>query len=403
MAALTLLLSVLCLAWWGAAIAIFVNVHRSRRLLEVEIQEPERWPRVSIVVPARDEAATLVEATRRKLADGYPDLELVLVDDRSTDGTSGLADELAAADSRIRVLHLTQLPDGWLGKLHALHRGAAEATGEWLLFSDADVHFEPGTVRRAVGHCLRDQREVLAMLPHLRPVGLLLDAALSIFLRLVVLGYRTRAVRDDHHPYGVGSGSFTLVRRDALARSPGFEAIRMEVADDLNLGLLLKAAGARCAVLNGVGSLSVEFYPSLWALFRGAEKNGFAVMGRCSVLLTWLGALGLLLFELAPLLALALPGPGWLRALGGVTLVLATAATVAAGRWNDRPLLPALLFPIGSVLFAAVMFRSGWIGWRLGGLRWRETLFSTAELKAAARHKAEVFRVLRARRRLPDR
>ncbi len=402
MLALQLLLTLLCLAWLGVAGALFANLRRTRQLLDVPLDERDHWPRVSLIVPARDEAATLEAATLRKLADGYPDLELVLVDDRSTDGTSELVDRLADADPRVRTVHLNRLPDGWLGKLHALDQGVRAATGEWLLFSDADVHFEPDTVRRAVGFCLRERRDVLAMLPHIRPVSLLLDAALAIFLRLVVLGYRTAAVEDDEHPYGAGSGSFTLVRRRAYDRTPGFRAIRMEVADDLNLGLLLKAAGARCALLDGVGSASVEFYPSLGALFRGAEKNGFAVMGRCSVLLTWLGALGLLLFELAPLLALLLPGPGWLRVTGGIALLLATAATLAATRWNDRPLLPALLWPVGSVLFCAVMFRAGWIGWRLGGLRWRDTLHSTAELRAAAREKAEAFRVLRARRR-PDR
>ena len=399
MTLVTVLLTLLCLAWWPFAAAIVVNTRRTRRLAALPIDEPNRWPRLSIIVPARDEAATLELATLRKLADPYPDLELVLVDDRSTDDTGAIADRLALADPRIRVVHVNALPPGWLGKLNALARGAEAATCEWLLFSDADVHFEPGTLRRAVSFCLSGDRDVLAMLPHLRPVSLLLDTALSVFLQMVALGLRVRAVEDDASSYAVGSGSFTLVRREAYERTPGFEALRMEVADDLTLGLLLKAWGARCAVLDGVGSLSVEFYPSLGALFRGAEKNGFAVMGRLSVGLTWLGATGLLLFELAPLLAMILPGPGWLLPLGAASLTLATISTVAVTHWNDRPLLPALLFPIGGVLFAALVFRSGWIGWRRSGLQWRDTFFATSELRAASRESSEYFAVARARRR----
>src|SRR5678816_2035205 len=111
---------------------------------------PAAWPRVSLIVPACNEETTLAAAMQAKLACDYADLEVVLVEDRSTDTTPRIADELAARDPRVRVIHLTQLPAGWLGRVHALDQGVRAATGEWLLFSDADVHLSPTVLSRIV-------------------------------------------------------------------------------------------------------------------------------------------------------------------------------------------------------------------------------------------------------------
>src|SRR6185503_6720653 len=103
--------------------------------------DPPRWPKLSIIIPACNEAASIEAAVTSRLAQDYPDFEVCVIDDRSTDGTGAIVDRLAEGDPRVRAVHITELPEGWLGKVHALHRGVSIATGEWLLLSDADVHF----------------------------------------------------------------------------------------------------------------------------------------------------------------------------------------------------------------------------------------------------------------------
>ncbi len=374
-----------CLAWWGMAAAIHHNLRPAPWLHRVQAAEPARWPSVSVVIPAKDEAATLEAAMATRRAEDYPGLELVLVDDRSTDGTGALADRTAAGMEGLRVEHIRELPPGWLGKVHALQRGAELATGEWVLLTDADVHLAPGTIRRAVAHCEARGIDFLAVVPRMRPVGLLLDATLVVFLQLICMGLRHRAVEDPDSPVGMGSGSFNLVRRAALLEHGLLERVRLEVADDLALGLAAKGAGLRCGVALGGDAVQVTFYPSLGAMFRGSEKNGYAVLGRYSLWRTWAGALGFLLVWLAPVLAI---GAWWqpaVQILGAVTLMLATAQLGGLARSNGWSPAVALLWPVGAVLFAAMMIRSGWLGWRRGGLVWRDSFYPTAMLKEGSK------------------
>src|SRR5512145_1182343 len=111
---------------------------------------PERWPLLSVIIPACNEAANLESAVSTLTRQDYPHLEIMLVDDLSTDSTGEVIDRLALGDSRIRAVHVRTLPEGWLGKVHALQRGVEIARGEWLLFTDADIHFSEGTLRQAI-------------------------------------------------------------------------------------------------------------------------------------------------------------------------------------------------------------------------------------------------------------
>ncbi|OJH33430.1 glycosyltransferase [Cystobacter ferrugineus] len=122
------------------------------RIKRLEAPAPARWPRVSMIMPARDEARTLEPAMRSKLGNSYPELELVLVNDRSTDATGSLADRFAQEEPRLQVVHIEQLPADWLGKVHAMQRGLERASGEWILFSDADVHLAPKALERIVAY-----------------------------------------------------------------------------------------------------------------------------------------------------------------------------------------------------------------------------------------------------------
>jgi hypothetical protein len=377
--------SLLVLACLGAAYALASAVGVARTVRSVPVlattaaPPPRRWPRLSIVIPACDEAGELEAAVRSRLADDYPDLELVLVDDRSRDATGEIADRLARADDRMRVVHVRELPSGWLGKLHALDRGVRAATGELLLLSDADVHVAPGTLRRAVALLEVGRLDHLAVLPSLWSSGFLLDSIFAAFFRLVWLSARPWAVPDPRSRAAMGVGAFNLVRRGALDRSPGLAHLRLEQADDAALGQMLKRSGARCAVANGRDDLGLHFYRSMGEMARGVEKGG----ARWPLPTALAGLAVLLALELGPWIALTVAGPA--RAVGAAGALLSTAATLGVARWMRHGVLPAFAAPIGVLLLAGLMARASALATLRGGVSWRGTFYRTEDLRAGRR------------------
>ena len=373
-----------CLSWLGLAVVGWLTVRHVPVLERLPVVSPPRWPRLSVVSPARDEAARLEPVAAARLADGYPALQLVLVDDRSTDGTAELVDALAARDPRVVAVHVRELPVGWLGKVWAMEQGLRAADGEWLLFSDADVHFAPGTLARAVGFAEARGLDHLVLLPELWPGPLLLDATVSAFGRMFTAAVRPWAVSDPDSSASIGVGAFNLVRREALARAGGLSRLRLEVADDVALGRNLKASGARTGVANGRGLVGLHWYAGLGEMARGLEKGLFAYAGRCNPARLAAIALGVLGFEAAPWLALAWPaGPLALRLLAAATIALSLLAAAAGERWSGRRPAVALLAPVGGLALAAIMLRAAWCGWRRGGVLWRGTLYPSALLREA--------------------
>ena len=157
------------IAYWLWVLYALLRMTRAMPLLsDLTPPEPERWPTLSVVVAACNEADRIEAAARTLLEEDYPDLEIILVDDRSADSTGEILDRLAADDDRAKVLHITDLPDGWLGKVHALRCGLEASRGDFVLFTDADVHFAPGALRKAVAWCEDQGLDHLAAFPTLR-------------------------------------------------------------------------------------------------------------------------------------------------------------------------------------------------------------------------------------------
>jgi glycosyltransferase involved in cell wall biosynthesis len=217
--ALTVGVGIGCAYWLLVLALTLVTIRRVGVLADLAPPQPARWPRLSIVIPARDEADTLERAMAGKLAQTGPELELVLVDDRSTDGTSAIVDRIAAADPRVQAIHVTALPDGWLGKVHALQRGLEASTGELVLFTDADVEFEPGSCARAVALMEGSSLDHLTVLPS--SAGRLLHrrrrdrgAPRDVRGRAGLAGRRSEVIRVRR------LRRVQLVRRAALDRTP---------------------------------------------------------------------------------------------------------------------------------------------------------------------------------------
>jgi hypothetical protein len=401
MPVLTVLLALyaaVALAYWLWCLHAAVRIRRSVPALDAFDPPPGPLPRLSVIVSARDEAETIEPAAHTLLAQDDPDLEIILVDDRSTDGTGAVIDHLAAEDGRVRTVHVTDLPDGWLGKVHALACGVAEASGEFLLFTDADVHFEPGALRRAVAWCEAKGLDHLALLPRLRPAGVWVDAVIGTFLRSFIAMMRPWAVADPESPAFIGVGAFNLVRRAAFEQTPGLQWLRMETADDCGLGLMMKASGARCGVAMAFDLVHLEWYGSLADAARGAEK-AYASAAGCRLWHVLVGALGTLAVGMAPL---AGPAAAAVWPTNTAAWALTAALPVSAvtntffARWGGGRVLPALLGPLAAPVNAAAFVRAGLLGWWRGGVRWRNTLYPSAALRAGRRIR------LPPPRRLPD-
>ncbi|MFW6193218.1 MAG: glycosyltransferase [Gemmatimonadota bacterium] len=375
-----LLLAVVTLAGWiclGAWLA--AGNRRLDFLREEPPAAPDRQPPLSVVVPARDEADDVEPALTSVLEQDYGPLEVVAVDDRSSDGTGEILDRMAERHERLRVVHVEELPDGWLGKSHALHVGAREAAGEVLLFTDADVVMARDVLRRAVGYLQRRDLDHITVVPDLELPRWTLEAATGTFKMLFGIYFRPWRARDPDSDRYVGTGAFNLLRADAYREAGGHEAIALRPADDLALGQLLKRRGyAQTAVL-GADMLSVEWYSSVVEMVKGLDKNAFAVAGyRMSRVAV--GTTGLVLFLTWPFVAAA-------GAEGAVRWVNAATAAVLAAIYADNarfyghnpwhgPLLPAT-----ALLMAFIAWRSALKAVVTGRIEWRGTAYPLDELR----------------------
>jgi GT2 family glycosyltransferase len=386
----TVLLSVYvgaCLLYWLWIAYAAVRITRDMPDLgKTQVAEDRDWPRLSVVVPACNEAEELASAVGTLLTQDYPDLEIVLVDDRSTDETGRIVDRLAAGDGRVKAIHVTELPEGWLGKVHAMHRGYQAATGQFVLLTDADVHFEPPALRKAVAYCLEHNLDHLAAVPKLHPASLVLESMIGVFIRAFLAFTRPWAVSDPKSRAFLGVGAFNLLRREAMDATEGLPWLRLETADDVGLGYMMKRSGARCAAVSAFALVWLHWYSSLGQAASGVEK-GFASAFHFSFPVAMVKAGLILAFELSPLLGVLpvfrpdLP-VAW--AAPAVTALWALS-TALLHRWARGRLLAVLLFPLAVPILAALSVRAGWLGWRRGGVMWRGTLYPSQVLRQGRR------------------
>ncbi len=341
-------------------------------------------PALTVIVCARNEEETLERALQSLLAEDYPGLELIVVNDRSTDGTGALIERMAANEPRLRPLHLGELPAGWIGKVHAQWRAAREARGQWLLFTDADIHFRRGCLRRALSHALASSADHLVVLPRLIAHGALCLSFMFSFQLLALTALRVLPDGRLDRRQAMGVGAFNLVRRELLERGPGLEWLKMEVIDDMGLGVLVRDARGTTQILRGLDWLWVTWYPSLGALARGLEKNLYAALSAWRPLPALIKLAALAPLAPAPLLVL-LFGLSWARLL--VVLLLALHL-LAAWRIAPRLGLPkaaAASFPLGVSLLFALASRAVALAHRRGGIDWRGTFYDLATLRAGQR------------------
>lgn len=366
----------LSVAWLQRYVLPFARI--SKRL-----PDSDTIPSVTVVVPARNERDRIEESVQRLLAQRGVDLDLVVVDDRSDDGTREALERLRGEDPRLRVIRVDTLPQGWLGKQHACHVGSQDARGEWILFTDADVWMSHDLIANTVRAAVSEQADLVCLLPAQKRISLWGRAAMLTF-SMALLVAAARANRD-RRLSPVGIGAFNLVRAEAYRRSGGYEALRMEVIDDMKLGMLLQRTGSRLRCWTAAEEASMDWAATPHELMRALEKNFFALAD----LRFGIAAFGVAIMSAAWFTAIAGPfsgqWTGYAAFAGWASMVLPAALFARHSRWG---LLPAILTPVVFPLLPWALFRSAWLAWRQGGIRWRGTLYS---LELLRKHRVPLF------------
>ena len=372
-----------CLPWYLVAWGVWMSLKYVQSLPSISLDREKSYPKLSVIIAARNEAETIENALKSVLAQNYPNLEIILVNDRSNDGTDKILQKLAEKDPRVLIHHVEELPPGWLGKVNAMQQGFGRSTGVWLLFTDADVHFQEESLERIIDVAERSSIDYLCVIPEVQARQRLLKALYTVSLSAFFLATRIWEVKNQNSFVGVGACG--LVRRSLLSQSPGLPWLKMEVVDDLALAQLAWQVGGKLDVYWGRECLGVEWYPSMGDLIRGLEKNLFAG-AQYQYWRALLGIIGILFVAVAPWLSIF--SGNWLLSLtavgafSGYWLAWISGDKAQRVRWLERLISPLLLFVI-----AWALARSTYITWRQGGIKWRETFYSIAALRRGQRLK----------------
>jgi glycosyltransferase involved in cell wall biosynthesis len=393
--------AILALAWFSrivdAALGMPSVADVSRTEWDRNPVSPSGNPRVSIIVPARNEEGAIEQALRTLLALDYDNYEVIAVNDRSTDRTGEIMERLsqnphpstspgqALSQNRgevghpLRVIHHTELPSGWLGKTHAMWTAGNQATGEWLLFTDADVVFKPDSLRRALAYAEAEPSDHVVLFPQMimkRPGEYMM---IAFFQTMFMFGHRPWKVADPSTDDHMGVGAFNLVRRRVYDAVGTYEALRMEVLDDMKLGKVVKQAGFAQRNVFGGDLISIRWAHGAFGIVNNLTKNFFAVLSFQSWR-TLVSAFGLAFINWGPFLGIWL-AHGWARlpfavALGSILLIYTGMS------WRSSvPPYYFFLHPVSTGMFIYTLLRSMFLTLRNNGIVWRGTKYPLDELR----------------------
>ena len=339
-------------------------------------------PRVSIIVPARNEEVAIEAALTQLLQLDYSNYEVIAINDRSTDRTAELMERVAASPAAhgcLRVLHHTELPAGWLGKTHAMWTAAQQASGDWLLFTDADVLFKPDALRRAMAYAYAAPADHVVLFPRMIMKSPGEFMMIAFFQTMFTFGHRPWKVADPKSKDHMGVGAFNLVRRSTYEAVGTYEALRMEVLDDMKLGKVIKNAGFRQRNVFGADLISIRWAHGAMGVVNNLTKNFFAILSfqwwRALATVVALGFLNLMPF-VGMLLA-----HGWARLPYGVALVAIFSIYVGMSQRSDVPFYYFALHPVSTSLFMYTLLRSTFLTLWNDGIVWRGTKYPLEELR----------------------
>ena len=343
---------------------------------------PSGNPRVSIIVPARNEEESIEQALTQLLVLDYDNYEIIAVNDRSTDRTGEIMENLAAESSargQLRVIHHHELPKGWLGKTHAMWTATNHAAGDWLLFTDADVMFKPESLRRALAYAEAERADHVVLFPRMIMKRAGEYMTIAFFQTMFVFGHRPWKVADPKTRDHMGVGAFNLIRRTVYEAVGTYEALRMEVLDDMKLGKVVKNAGFAQRNVFGEDLISIRWARGAMGVVNNLTKNFFAVLS-FQWWRTLISAFGLAFLNLMPFFGVWL-AHGWTRAPYAVALLSIFLIYLGMSWRSAVPPYYFLLHPISTVLFVYTLLRSMFLTLWNDGIVWRGTKYPLEELR----------------------
>ncbi len=376
------LASATLLIWMILALDWYRGMRRITQLThgQTALEHP---PTLSVIIPALNEEREIERSLQSVLAQDYPDLEVIVLNDRSTDRTGEILEGMKKRYPRLEVIHIETLPSGWLGKNHALYVGAKRSRGEWLLFTDADVRFDERALTAAVAYADKQSLDHLAALPYLEAKSVFLKSFVSAFSLLFSIYSQpwrvTKQGKGFRARWYIGIGAFNLLKREVYEAVGTHQKIALRPDDDMKLGKLVKRAGYKQEAVFAPELMQVEWYTSLREAVRGLNKNAFAGLNY-SLPLALLGVAGLFATNVFPFIAVFFTH-GLERVLFGCSVLIAFAIYALNERLSKLPVWYAALHPFGvTVLCYATLEAAAKALWR-GSVSWRGTRYSLAELR----------------------
>jgi chlorobactene glucosyltransferase len=329
----------------------------------------EQLPLISVIIPARNEARNIHRCVQALLDQSYPNYELIVVDDRSTDATNQILTELVKVNSRLQIIHGDELLPGWAGKPHALVQGAAVARGDWLCFMDADTFAMPDLLWSTYRLAIQSQADMFSILT---------DQELSSFWERTVLplvfmglsfGFPAGRVNDPTKPDAISNGQFILMKRPVYDAIGGHTSVKDRVDEDKAIAIIVKRAGYHLVLADGRKVASTRMYTSLPDMWEGWTKNIYLGLLDRLWLLLFGAILGLMVSLVLPFWLLG--GLAWLVSGGGVVAIVVAVEAVAlwgyvllkrlqACRVFGIPAGYAFTFPLGALIFTAMMVVSAY-------------------------------------------
>ena len=380
---LIVLTSLVTLIWFSRHLMI----RRERRtgfVLDENYPIAGDLPPLHIFVAAKDEEANIATCLRGLLAQDYPDLRVTVIDDRSADRTGEIARGIAAEDRRVSVMRIESLPEGWMGKSHAMHRAIAAAGGDWLLMTDADCEFtSPRCLSTAMSYALATGSDLLSVLPLLKTASTWEHIIQPVCGGVMMIWFHPDKVNDPARPNAYANGAFMLMKRSAYEAVGTHEAIRDRANEDMHLAAMVKQAGLRLRVVRNDGLYAVRMYTGFLQIVRGWTRIFYGTFVTFRRILV--SMIVMVMVSLWPWLMLATGVSGGLLA-GGCWWILAAAAAGAAVVqmtviWRffgilKTPRALCITYPIGSFIVLAILANAMGKLRRGARLVWRSTSYT---------------------------